>query len=157
MSAFSPPVSVPVQEVLSSTAVSSITRVFGHGPAGHFTPKGTYGYTHFVVDLPTSPQAVRKWTVLCHGLGTNLHVYDALAAALTSDEFHVLRYEFYNHGFSVGCSRNLPLNEEVMVTQVKELLDFVCEEDEKGEVSEVSVNFCFNPPHTRIEPYHLFF
>ena len=131
MKAFSPPNGcIAPEQVMSTAELQNITKLFGEGPAGHFH-KGTYGYTHFVVEGPIIHQEVRKWCVLIHGLGTNLHVFDDLADALVSDGFTVLRYEFYNHGFSVGTVPVLRLNQEVMVTQVVELLNFVCDEDEK--------------------------
>ena len=38
--------------------------------------------------------------VLSHGLGTSVRVYHQLAAILVDDGYTVLRYDFYNHGYS---------------------------------------------------------
>ncbi|GMI14624.1 hypothetical protein TrLO_g7165 [Triparma laevis f. longispina] len=89
----------------------------------------------FVVEQPAAAQgegAQPKYAVLIHGLGTSLEVYDDLSVELVSDGFTVIRYDFLNHGFSVGNGgKCMDLGAEVMVTQVRELLDVVCGEEEK--------------------------
>jgi pimeloyl-ACP methyl ester carboxylesterase len=63
-------------------------------------------------------------------LGTNLHVYDALASDLVKEGFTVLRYEYFNHGFSKSDDPFLVMDENVMVSQVEDLFSHTLEDGE---------------------------
>ncbi|GMH80306.1 hypothetical protein TrST_g6387 [Triparma strigata] len=127
------PVVVSVEDAMDKEMLPKIVALFPSGPKGRFF-RGTHGVTHYVVEgaagdpSPSQP----KYVVLIHGLGTSLEVYDDLSLSLVADGFTVIRYDFLNHGFSVGSGgKCMDLGADVMVTQVKELLDVVCEKDEK--------------------------
>jgi pimeloyl-ACP methyl ester carboxylesterase len=52
-----------------------------------------------------------------------VNVYSDLSAGLTARGYTVVRYEFFNHGWSVSDDPYLKITDEVMVEQVEDLLD----------------------------------
>ena len=110
---------------------SALASLFNGPPVGNLL-KGRYGVTHYYMQVP--PVGVKKEpreVVMCaHGLGTNMHVYDELAADLLAAGFTVLRYEYFNHGYSKSDDPYLVIGELVMVTQVEEILNHVLEKQE---------------------------
>jgi pimeloyl-ACP methyl ester carboxylesterase len=119
----------PLEEAMPSESISRITSVLGP-PSGKFI-KTTHGYTHFIIDEPTTLITPRKLVVCCHGLGTDTGVYDNVTKVLQTYGYTVVRYDYYNHGWSRSDSAALKIDIHVMVQQVKDVLDHVCEPGEE--------------------------
>jgi len=73
-------------------------------PPGKFI-ETTHGTTHYVLEGPNEGKLV----VLQHGVGSNLGVFDKIAADLVSRECRVLRYDFYDRGYSETDPQRYPV------------------------------------------------
>ena len=135
MSAFTatppPPQSSPLESVeltsfLSTAQITAITECFGHGPTGNFL-KTDLGVTHYKISEPKKEKAggTKKYVVMCHGIGTNINVYSDLAKTLSSDGYTVIRYEFFDHGWSTLSDKATLITEDVMVKQVDDMLTHI--------------------------------
>ena len=131
MSAFASPPPKPTAEVtlsdfMSEADQSSIKTVFGVDPKGKFM-KGRKGYTHYMLDVPptSSKVSAKGYVCCCHGIGTNVNVYSDLSKGLVSQGYTVLRYDFFNHGWSKSDNLYLKIDDNVMVEQVEDLLSHV--------------------------------
>ena len=85
-----------------------------NGPAPGKFLDTTHGTTHYVLERPEDAPLV----VLQHGLGGTLALFDRVAADLVKQGCRVLRYEFYDRGYSQSDPERYP------VTAVSHSLDF---------------------------------
>ena len=72
--------------------------------------------------------ALGRVVVMCHGVGTNLHVYDTMTGMLTKEGMTVIRYEYFNHGFSKGemeGGHHVKICKTVLLNQLEDVLDHV--------------------------------
>lgn len=121
---------VTLPEVYTEEDGKALESLFGPMPGQLL--RGRFGVTHYYLQEPsvTVAKTPREVVMFAHGLGTNMHVYDQLATDFLAAGFSVLRYEYYNHGFSRSEDPYLMIGELVMVTQVEELLNHVLVADE---------------------------
>ena len=118
--------SVELASFLNPGQIEAITECFGHGPTGQFV-KSSQGVTHYKITEAALEKArsPKEYVVMCHGIGTNINVYSDLAKTLSSDGFTVIRYEFFDHGWSVLRDHKTLITEEVMVKQVDDMLTHI--------------------------------
>ena len=96
------------------------------GPGGQFV-RGRGGVTHYMLEgTDPATDGARKLVVCSHGIGTNVGVFENIVAPLVEAGYTVLRYDFFNHGWSVADDKYLRYDDEVMMAQVEDLLDHVC-------------------------------
>ena len=131
---------VPSSDVFSKREMVALRSAWDdNGPEGSLL-KDRHGFTHYVIDRPTSTSkkemqpSTKGIIVLSHGLGTSVRVYQQLAAILVDDGYTVLRYDFYNHGYSkyagglVGKDAWIKYTVDLFVDQLEDLLLHVCAE-----------------------------
>jgi pimeloyl-ACP methyl ester carboxylesterase len=99
-----------------------------HGPAPGDFLETEHGSTHFILEGPENGKLV----VLQHGLGGNTWVFDAAAKALVEKGYRVLRYDFYDRGYSETDSKydipsigvhSLDFTLDVYVEQLRQVLE----------------------------------
>ena len=120
---------VGLDAAMPAKSVAAIMSAFNSPPAGMFV-RGRHGVTHYTVDTPATTatgSAPRKLAVCAHGIGTNVGVYTALTARLVDAGYTVLRYDFFGHGWSVPDDPLLRINDAVMLAQVEDVLDHICD------------------------------
>ena len=95
-------------------------------------PRGSFlttsrGFTHYTLDGPEDGPLL----VLSHGLGAAVTTFDFLVEDAAQAGFRVLRYDFYDRGWSTtdpeayasnGYQHGLAFGEDVYVSQAEELL-----------------------------------
>ena len=130
---------VPSSDVFSNKEMVALKSAWDdNGPEGSLL-KDRHGFTHYIIDRPsTSKKGMQPSTkgiiVLSHGLGTSVRVYHQLAAILVDDGYTVLRYDFYNHGYSkyagglFGKDVWIKYTVDLFVDQLEDLLLHVCAE-----------------------------
>jgi pimeloyl-ACP methyl ester carboxylesterase len=74
------------------------------------------GYTHYEIGGPPDGRVV----VLAAGFSVPYYIWDPTFAALTTNGFRVLRYDYYGRGYSDRPA--IPFNDEMYVRQLDELL-----------------------------------
>ncbi len=100
-------------------------------PTGIFL-RGRHGVTHFALHAPRAdaedpgraPRGARV-IVLAHGLGTDMHLWDDIVPLLRASGFHVLRYDYFGHGWSAADDPYLIYDKRVVLDQLEDVLDHV--------------------------------
>jgi len=131
---------VPSSDVFSNKEMVALKSAWDdNGPEGSLL-KDRHGFTHYIIDRPSTskkgmqPSTTKGIIVLSHGLGTSVRVYHQLAAILVDDGYTVLRYDFYNHGYSkyagglFGKDVWIKYTVDLFVDQLEDLLLHVCAE-----------------------------
>jgi pimeloyl-ACP methyl ester carboxylesterase len=77
-----------------------------NGPAPGKFVKTEHGMTHYVLEGPESGQLV----LLQHGLGSHLGIFDKIAADLVIMGMRVLRFDFYDRGYSETDPERYPVS-----------------------------------------------
>lgn len=85
-----------------------------NGPAPGKFIETEHGTTHYVLEGPESGRLI----LLQHGLGSNLAIFDKIAADLVEMGMLVLRFDFYDRGYSETDPERYP------VSSVSHPLDF---------------------------------
>ena len=100
-----------------------------NGPAPGKFLQTTHGTTHYVLE---GPEDAPMLVVLQHGIGGALSLFDRIAADLVKQGCRVLRYEFYDRGYSesdpekypvTAVSHTLRFTLDVYVEQCREVLE----------------------------------
>uniref|UniRef100_A0A7S1UAI1 AB hydrolase-1 domain-containing protein n=1 Tax=Phaeomonas parva TaxID=124430 RepID=A0A7S1UAI1_9STRA len=94
-------------------------------PPGAFVP-GRFGLTHYTLAGPADAPLL----VFSHGLGAACTTFDFVAHAAVDAGFQVLRYDFYDRGWSAsgdefasdGFAHDLAFGTDVYVSQVEDLM-----------------------------------
>lgn len=129
------PQAVPVsaEEVFVNDELEQIKSSWDDAkPDGKFV-KDRHGFTHYSlegVDLDSDSDSAKKMVVLCHGLGTSMKTYNAMAEDLVQAGFSVLKYDYYGHGYSKyngGLFFNY--DPEMFVDQLEDLVDYIEKEE----------------------------
>ncbi len=130
---------VPSSNVFSKKEMVALKSAWGdNGPEGSLL-KDRHGFTHYIIERPISSKkgtqpSTKGIIVLLHGLGTSVRMYHQLAAILAEDGYTVLRYDFYNHGYSkyggglVGKDAWIKYTLDLFEDQLEDLLLHVCAE-----------------------------
>lgn len=79
----------------NAPSMTTYERLFGP-PPGKFVSTTEHGPTHYLLQGPVDGDLV----ILQHGLGSNCQVFNDMAAALVQQGKRVLRYDFYDRGYS---------------------------------------------------------
>ena len=99
-----------------------------NGPAPGKFLETTRGTTHYVLE---GPEDAPLLVVLQHGIGGALSLFDRIAADLVTQGCRVLRYEFYDRGYSESDAEKYPVTAvshtlrftlDVYVEQCREVL-----------------------------------
>jgi pimeloyl-ACP methyl ester carboxylesterase len=125
---------VHVSQVLSPTELSQIISSFGDdddiGPEGNFC-KGRHGCTHYILDRPPSSSSCNdsygNLIVMAHGLGNSVSSYTDLSKYMTAIGYHVLRYDYFGHGYSKYGSDDMwvEYTMDLLIDQLEDVLDHV--------------------------------
>lgn len=115
---------VSAKDALTEDEMDALTSTWGSPAPGLFL-RDRHGFTHFVVDVPTEVKS-KGIVVLGHGLGTSFKVYEDAAVKLNAEGYTVVRYDFYNHGYSkydvAGKDKWIEYSIDVFVDQLEDLL-----------------------------------
>lgn len=116
------PLGFPVREVkadaYAAQDLEALEELYGKAK-GQFLV-GFFGTTNFLDQgPPDGPVAV-----LSHGLGTKMAVFDGpIVEGLLAAGFRVIQYSFYGHGWSLAKDDAQDWDQEMFLTQARELLD----------------------------------
>mgnify|MGYP000523200192 CR=1 FL=1 len=113
---------VPPLKAMRREELDAATEAFGKGPEGFFV-RGRHGVTHCTID------GEGPLVILSHGLGTSMHIYDEFVPLLTQAGFRCLRFDFFNHGFSLADDTFIKYTNEVAVDQMQDILDAIVGRD----------------------------
>lgn len=121
---------VNYSDVFSDQEYNSLLLSWNNAPPEGKFLKDRHGYTHFVLDKPKDEVACRKgMIVLAHGIGTSLSMFKSTASSLTKEGYSVLRYDYYNHGYSKyeeeGKDMWVKYTPDLFVDQLEDLLQYV--------------------------------
>jgi pimeloyl-ACP methyl ester carboxylesterase len=122
---------VTSRDVFTEDEFEALQSTWGSPPLGQFL-KDRHGFTHFVVDECCADDGTESkgMVVLAHGLGTSLRAYDDAVVELNKAGYTVLRYDFYNHGYSKyhvpGKDKWIAYSIDVFIDQVEDLILHVC-------------------------------
>lgn len=102
-----------------------IPPVFSSKPPGKFL-RGKHGITHFHLQMPKAGTQRSRIAVLSHGIGTDMSVFHGpICDNLVRSGFRVLCYDFLGHGWSYSNDTWMKYDEDIMCTQLSELLDHI--------------------------------
>ena len=127
---------VPSSDVFSKRELVALRSTWDdNGPEGSLL-KDRHGFTHYIIDRPKKGMQPSTKGIIVPSLllGTSVHVYQKLAAILVDDGYTVLRYDFYNYGYSnfAGGLRGkdvwMKYSPDLFVDQLEDLLLHVCAE-----------------------------
>jgi len=99
-----------------------------NGPAPGKFLETEHGNTHYLLEGPESSKLL---VILQHGLGSHMGIYDQIARDLVAKGLRVLRFDFYDRGYSEtdherypvsGVSHALDFTLEVYVQQVRDVI-----------------------------------
>lgn len=99
-----------------------------NGPAPGKFLKTEHGNTHYVLEGPESSKLL---VILQHGLGSHMGIYNQIAKDLVAKGLRVLRFDFYDRGYSEtdqerypvpGVSHPLEFTLEMYVQQVRDVI-----------------------------------
>ena len=78
-----------------------------NGPAPGKFLKTEHGNTHYVLEGPESSKLL---VILQHGLGSHLGIFDQIAKDLVAQGYRVLRFDFYDRGYSETDPERYPVS-----------------------------------------------
>ena len=90
-----------------------VEEIFGPAPGSFLNT--TNGSTHYIYECSIEGRAEEgaagggQLVILCHGLGSSLSAWDTIAAALVAAGNRVLRYDFYDRGYSESSPERYPI------------------------------------------------
>jgi len=123
--------------VFTEDELEALQSTWGSAPLGQFL-KDRHGFTHYVVDECSAGTKSKGVVVLAHGLGTSLRAYDDAVDEFNKAGYTVLRYDFYNHGYSKyhvsGKDKWISYSIDVFIDQVEDLILHVCNDSTKNVV-----------------------
>jgi alpha-beta hydrolase superfamily lysophospholipase len=116
---------VSSKTVFTEKELEALESTWGSPPLGQFL-KDRHGFTHYVVDECADDTKSKGMIVLAHGLGTSLKAYDDAVVEFNKAGYTVLRYDFYNHGYSKyhvpGKDKWISYSIDVFIDQVEDLI-----------------------------------
>lgn len=115
-----------VQDAFSDVEISALLTSYDNpdGPPGEII-HGRHGWTHYILDLPSSSADSKGLVIICHGVLASSDLYKEAAEILTASGYTVLRYDFFGHGYSKweGPDSFVEYHPDVFVDQLEDTLD----------------------------------
>ena len=122
---------VEASDALSAEEFSTIKDIQEGEPLGRFL-KTRHGITHFVINKEEGDDAGSNGViVMALGIGNDVRRYSELAVAIASEGFVVVSYDYYGHGFSKANDLWIEYSPEILVDQLEDVVDFVCDQEGK--------------------------